>query len=132
MEIGHHSEVEVSTDRIIGEDHDVSIIMEMTSEETITEMQNYRGQNFRGGYRNNNNRNNSFGRGRSRSRTDNIHVILAEMIEVVVVDLDQVQEPLLTETELDALSVGNMIILLKSVQILKQKRNQNRYNKCII
>ena len=53
---------------------------------------------------------------------DNIQVILAEMIEVVVVGQDQVQEPVLKETEFDVLSVGNMIILLKTVQIHKQKR----------
>ena len=63
--------------------------------------------------------------------TDNIQIILAEKIEVVV-GLDQVLEPVLTETELDALSVGNMIILLKTVQIYKQKKNQNKSNKCII
>ena len=37
------------------------------------------------------------------------------MIEVVVVDLDQVQEPVLIEIELDTISVGNMIILLRTV-----------------
>ena len=45
---------------------------------------------------------------------DNIHVKLAEMKEVVAVGQNQVQEPVLTETELDVLSVGNMIILLKT------------------
>ena len=34
---GHHSEVEVSMDRIIGEDHVMSIIIEMSLEETILE-----------------------------------------------------------------------------------------------
>ena len=65
-------------------------------------------------------------------RTENIQVILAEMTEMVVVGLDQVSELVLTEMELDALSVGNMIISLKTVQICKQKKNQNNYNKCII
>ena len=32
---GHHSEVEVSMDRIIGEDHNMSIHIEMTLGETI-------------------------------------------------------------------------------------------------
>ena len=41
---------------------------------------------------------------------DNTQVILEEMIEVVAVGQDQVQEPVLTETELDALSVGNRTI----------------------
>ena len=63
---------------------------------------------------------------------DNIQVILAEMAEVVVVGQDQVYEILLTEIELDAFSVGNMIISLKTVQLHKQKKNQNKYNKCII
>ena len=34
---GHHSEVEVNTHRIIGEDHIMSIIIEMTLEETMLE-----------------------------------------------------------------------------------------------
>ena len=34
---GYHSEVEVSTDRIIGEDHIMWIIIEMTLEQTILE-----------------------------------------------------------------------------------------------
>ena len=51
--------------------------------------------------------------------TDSIQVISVEMIEVVVVGLDQVQELVLTETELDALSVGNMIISLQTVQLYK-------------
>ena len=38
------------------------------------------------------------------------------MIEVVV-GLDQVQEPVPTETELDAVGVENMIILPRTVQI---------------
>ena len=54
------------------------------------------------------------------------------MTEVVVVGLDQIQESVLLETELDALSVGNMIISLKTVQLHKYKRNQNKYNKYII
>ena len=49
---------------------------------------------------------------------DNTQVILIEAIEVVV-GLDQVQEPVLIETKLNALSVGNMIISLKTVQLHK-------------
>ena len=37
---------------------------------------------------------------------DNIQVLVEEMIEVLVVGQDQVQQPVLTETELDVLSVG--------------------------
>ena len=65
---GHHSEVEISTGRIIVEDHDMLIIIEMTLGETIIERHYYRGQHFRGGYRHNNNRNDNFGKGRSRDR----------------------------------------------------------------
>ena len=45
-----------------------------------------------------------------------IQVILEGMTEVVAVGQDQVQEPVLTEIELDASSVWNMIISLKTVQ----------------
>ena len=46
---------------------------------------------------------------------ESIQVILEGMIKVVVVSQDQVQEPVLTEIELDALNVGNMIISPKTV-----------------
>ena len=66
---GHHSEINISMDRIIREDHTMSIIIEMTLEETILEKHkiNCRGQNFRGGYRRNY-RNKNSGRGRRRPR----------------------------------------------------------------
>ena len=63
---------------------------------------------------------------------DNIQVILAEMISVVVVGQGQVQEPALTEMKLDVLNVGGMIIFLKTVQFYKHKKSQNKYNKCVI
>ena len=63
---------------------------------------------------------------------DSIQVSLAEMIEAVVVGLDHIKELVLIETDLDALSVRNMNILLKIVQICKHKKNQNKYNKCIM
>ena len=50
---------------------------------------------------------------------DNTQVILVEMTEVVVVGLHQVQEPVLKETELHALTIGNMMISLKTVQLCK-------------
>ena len=50
--------------------------------------------------------------------TDNIQLILEGMIEVVVA-LDQVQELVLIEIELDAINVGNMIILLGTVHLCK-------------
>ena len=51
------------------------------------EMQNYRGQNFRGGYRDNF-RNDSFGRGTSRCR----ETVTSEKIKQAVAGQDQVQE----------------------------------------
>ena len=63
---------------------------------------------------------------------DNIHVISAEMTDIAVIGLDQIQQSVCKETELDASSVGNMIFSLKTVQLCKQKRNQKKYNKCII
>ena len=51
-------------------------------------MQNYRDQNFRGGYRDN--FRNNFGRGRSSLEKDSIQVILEEMREAVV-GPDQIQ-----------------------------------------
>ena len=65
---GHHLEVEISTGRIIGEDHIMSIIIEMTLEETtlekckITEVKILE-VDIEGIIKENN-----FGRGRSRSR----------------------------------------------------------------
>ena len=68
MEIeGHHTEVEVSMDKIIGVDHNMSIIMNDFRRDNFRDMQNYRGQNYRGGYRRNY-KNDNFGRGRSKSR----------------------------------------------------------------
>ena len=61
---------------------------------------------------------------------DNVYIIPEGMIEAV--GLDQVQEPVSTEVELDAINVGNMIILLRTVQLQKQKKKQNEYSSCII
>ena len=129
---GHHSEVEVSTDRIIGEDHDMLIIIEMILRETILvkceiievnilevdieiiiEMTTLKEVEV--------------GLGKV-----NIQVILEGMPEIVVLGQDKVQEPVLTETESDALNEGNMIILLKTDQICKQEKSQKKYKKCII
>ena len=71
-------------------------------------------------------RNDNLGRGRSRSRERHYSSNLEEMIEAVVVDQDQVSELVLTEIELDIFNVGNMSILLKTVQIQKQKESQNK------
>ena len=73
-------------------------------------MKNYRGQKFRGGYRSNN-RNDNFRRDRSRYRERKYSGNFSRNDrEVVVVGQDWVQEPVLTDTELDVLGVGNMII----------------------
>ena len=53
---------------------------------------------------------------------DSIQVILDRMIKAVVAGQDQVQEPVLIEIELDVSNVGNMIILLKTVQTQKTER----------
>ena len=47
-------------------------------------------------------------------KKNNIQVNLAEITNVVALGQDQIQEPVLTETELDSLSVGNMTILPKA------------------
>ena len=105
----HHLMVEVSMDSIIGEDYITLIIIEMTIiiEETILEKH-------------------------KTIEVRILEVILEGVIEIVIVGLDQVQELVLIETGSDALSVGNMIILLKNVKICRQKMSQNKYNKCII
>ena len=86
VELGEcHIEVELSMDKTIEEGHNMIKIIE-----NFRGTQNYRGQNFRGGYRGNF-RNDNFGRGRSRSREKHYSGILGEMREAVV-DLDQDQE----------------------------------------
>ena len=62
---------------------------------------------------------------------DNIHVILEGMIEAVLVDQDQVWDPVVIKIGLDGLNVGSMIILLETVQtqIQKKKKKTIRTNK---
>ena len=133
MEIkGHHSEVEFSTDRIIGEDHSMPIIIEMTSGETVSENHKIIEVKLLEMDKEVLIEMNTLEEVEVGLGKDKIWVILAEMTEVVVVGPEQVQEPVLTETELDVLSVGNMTIFLKTVQIHKQKKSQNKYKKCII
>ena len=64
---------------------------------------------------------------------DSIQVILQEIIKAVV-DQDKFWKQVLIEIGSDFLSVGSMIILLKTVQIyqIQKKNSQNRYNKCLI
>ena len=47
---------------------------------------------------------------------DNVQIIPEGMIEVTV-SLDEVQDPVPIGIELDAISVGNMIILLRTVPL---------------
>ena len=62
---------------------------------------------------------------------DRIQVSLEDMIKTVV-DQDQVWDSILIEIGLDVLSVGSVIILLKTVQTqIEEKNSQNRYNKCL-
>ena len=51
--------------------------------------------------------------------TDNIQIISEKMTGAVVVGQDQIQDPVLTETELDAISVRNMIIFLRTVKLYR-------------
>ena len=127
---GHHSEVEVSMNRTIGEDNDMLIIIEMILGETIfekceiievnisevdieitiTEMTTLEEVEVGVG-------------------KDNTQVIIEGMTEIVVVGQDQVQEPVIIEIASDVLSVANMIILLKTVQNHKRPEQiQQMYN----
>ena len=63
---------------------------------------------------------------------DSFQIIPEGMTEVVAVDLDEVQELVLTEIRLDVISVEGMIILLKIVQLQKQRKKKSKYNRCII
>ena len=93
MEIeGHHSEVVVSIERIIGEDHKMSIIIEMTLEETIIETHKITEVkilevDIEGIIEMTTLEEVEIGLGKN-----NIQVILAEMTEVAVVAQNQVQE----------------------------------------
>ena len=96
-------------------------------------MQNYRGQNFRGGYRHKF-RNDSFSIGRSRSRERQYSGNSRRNEEAVVDhDMDEEQEQVLIEIGLDVLSVESIIILPKIVQIyqIQKKNSQRRYSRCL-
>ena len=73
--------------------------------DNFRETQNYRSQNFKGGHRNNN-RYDNFGTCRNKSRKRQYSGNFRRD--------DRSSKPVLTEIELDVLSVGNMIILLKT------------------
>ena len=57
--------------------------------------------------------------------------IIPEGMKEVMVGLDQDQEQALIEIGLDAMNVENVIILLRTAQLQKQKENKIKYNKCI-
>ena len=132
MEIeGHHSEVEVNTDRIIGKDHITSMIIEMTLEKTIlekcriTEVKIWE-VDIEGIIEMTTLEEVEVGLDEGK-----IQVILAEMMEIVV-GQNQVQELVLMEIELDALGVGNIIITLKDCPNLQTEKEpewvQQMYN----
>ena len=62
---------------------------------------------------------------------DGTQIILEGMIKSVV-GLVQVQELAQIEIELDAISGGNVIILLQTVQFHRQKMHHSKYNRCIM
>ena len=133
MEIeGHHLEVGINMDRTKGVVHIMSIIIEMTLEETVLENCKTKEVNSLEVDIEGIIEMTTLEEVEVHLGTDNILVILAEMTEVVVVDQDQVQELVLIETKLDALNVGNMTISLKTFQICKLKKSQNKYNRYII
>ena len=68
------------------------------------------------------------GVGHMKDRTETEGTIEA----LVTADQGQVQGQLQIEIGLDALSVGNMIILQETVQLDKQVGKQNKYDKCSI
>ena len=89
----HHIEVEVSMDKAIEEDHITVIITAILEKDKIMEDKII--------------------------EVDKEGIIDAIILEEVGVGLDQVQELAPTEIELDAIIVGNMVILLRTVQLCK-------------
>ena len=132
VEIGEcHLEVECSMDRIIEEGQNMLVIKEMTLGEEIWGKCQIIESKFRGKYRVTIEmitlEEVEVGLGK-----DNIQVLLEGMTEVVAVGQDQVWQPLLVGIGLDVLNVGNMTILLKTVQTHKQRKHQSSHNKCVI
>ena len=101
-------------DRIIEEGFNSLIIIEMSMRRNVRETQNYGAQHYRGGYISSY-RNDSFRKVEVGLGKDSIQVILEGMVEAVLVDQDQVQEPLPIEIEFDVLNARDMVILLKTV-----------------
>ena len=124
VEIGeHHKEDEVNLDKVIEEDNISLIITEITLDETILE----RHEITEGKIIEVDTEGiiemiilEEVGVG---LRIDNIQIILEGMIEAVV-GLDQVQELPPKEIELDAIRVENMIIMLRTIQLHKQKESE--------
>ena len=104
---GHHSEIEVCTDKIIiGEDHNMAIIIEVTLEEMILEQCKITGIKILEVEIEGIAEVTTLEEVEEGTGTDKIQVISVEMTEVVVAGQDQVHELVLIETELDALSAG--------------------------
>ena len=116
----HHTELEeeVSTDKIIEEDHVMSITIEMIIEDTIPEICKIIGVRILEVDTKEIREIITLEEVEVGLEIDNILIISEGMTEVVV-DLDQVQEPVLIELELDALNVGNMFISLWTVQLCR-------------
>ena len=122
MKTGRHdTEVEVSTVKAIEKDHITLIITEMTLDKTTLEKHEMTENKII-----------------EVDTAGNIEMIILKEVEVglgidstqivlegiikAAVGLDQVEELAPTKIELDAISVGNMIILLKTVQPHSRKR----------
>ena len=114
---GHHTEEEVSMDKIIEEDHIMSIIIEMTIEETILEICKIIDVKMLEVDIEEIIEITTLGNAEIGIEKDSIQIILAEMRKVVVVGVDWVQELVLIYREFNAISVGNMIILLRTVHL---------------
>ena len=94
------------------------------------ETQNYIGQNFRGGYRDNN-RNGNFGGDRCRSR-DRQYSGKFSINDINSSSSGLGSRASTNRDRIRCFKCWEYVILLRTVQIHKQKKNLSKYNKCII
>ena len=113
---GHQAKVVISMDRVIEEDYIMSISIEMTTEGIILGIYKIIEVKILEMGTEGNIEMIILEQVGVDLGTDNIQIISEGMTEVVI-GLDQVQEPVLVVIELNAISVGNMIILLSTVQL---------------
>ena len=104
---GHHTGVEISMEKVIEEDCIMWITIEMIIQETILGICKIIEVDTEGIIEMLIMEKVRVGLG-----THNIQIKSVGIAEVVVIHVDQVQESVLIEIELDAISVGNMVILL--------------------